>query len=468
MRHNRTICIIGLTALVLLLSAMASAQTVTAGSGGDFSTLSDAITSFRSGGSNAGNPDPNVINLLDASYTETIPTIDVQLTINGRVGRSTVMATEGFYSANAIFVQPPSGQEVIFNDLILLPAYPGHGGNFISSNTGEGTITLTNCIISENYSGAPVSLDGLTAPVGSPTQDMNDDALVCYGTYTNKVINLNNTIITGVNGPSPAPEGIWLNGSGITVNVGPGCVISFIGDRGITANGSNNVNLIGTKEEPIIIYNNNTNDDPGTAGDCGGICKFDSGGTLQMQYVICDSNLNDALTGEGEWDSVTISNCIFSNSTDCGIDFVIGPSGAYTISDCTFFNNAGRQLEAEDPANAISIVNTIFAGAGRTGINLLTGGTINMSHSALVTAGPHALSVATDGEGTINQTDVIGADPDFVSTSFLVGGAVNEDYLDVNSSAYSAAGGGNQPLAGGADYVGPPPAAAQATWMLYQ
>jgi hypothetical protein len=187
-----------------------------------------------------------------------------------------------------------------------------------------------------------------------------------------------------------------------------------------------------------------------------------------MQYVICDSNLSDAVTGDGEWDSVTISNCIFSNSTDCGIDFVIGPSVSFSISDCTFFNNATNQLEAEDPANPITIVNTIFAGAGKTGINLLTGGTINVSDSALVTAGPNALSVATQGGGTISTTDVIGADPDFVSTAFLVGGAVNDDYLDVNSSDYAAAGSGDQPLAGGADYVGPPPVAAQTTWMLYQ
>ncbi len=467
MRQKRRICIVGLTALALLLSAMASAQTVTAGGGGDFDTLSAAITSFRSGGSNAGNADPNVINLLDASYDDTLPTIDVQLTINGRTGRSTVMVTEAMYSANAILVSPPAGQEVVFNDLILIPS-SAHGGNFISSGSGEGTITLNNCILSENYSAAPASLDGLTAPAGSPTQVMMDDALVCYGTYTNKVINLNNTIITAVNGPSANPEGIWLSGSGITLNVGPGCVISFIGDRAISANGSNNVNLIGTKEEPILIYTNNTNDDPGTAGDCGGIAKFDSGGTLEMQYVICDSNLNDAVTGEGEWDSVTISNCIFANNTDCGIDFVIGPSGSFTISDCTFFNNATKQLEAENPTNPITFFNTIFAGAGKTGINLLTAGTINLSRSALVTAGPNALSVATQGEGAINITDVIGADPEFVSTAFLVSGAVNDDFLDVDSSAYSAAAVGNQPLAGGADYVGPPPTAAQGVWMLYQ
>lgn len=467
MRQKRRICIVGLTALLLLFSAMASAQTVTAGSGGDFATLSEAITSFRSGGSNYANPDPNVINLLDASYDETIPTIDVQLTINGRTGRSTVMATEAAYSANAILVLPPAGQEVVFNDLILIPS-GAHSDNFISSSSGEGAITFNNCILSENYSGGPASLDGLTAPAGSPTQDMNDDVIVCSGTYSNKVINLNNTIITGVNGPSPNPEGIWINGSGITLNVGPGCVISFIGNRAITANGSNNVNLIGTKEEPILIYNNNTNDDPGTAGDCGGICKFNSGGTLEMQYVICDSNLNDAVTGNGEWDSVTISHCIFSNNTDCGIDFVIGPSGSYTISDSTFFNNATKQLEAEDPTIPITILNTIFAGAGEIGINLLTAGTIHLGRSALVTAGPHALSAATDGEGTVNLTDVIGADPEFVSTAFLVAGAVNDDFLDVDSSAYSAAGLWDQPLAGGADYVGPPPTAAEAVWMLYQ
>jgi hypothetical protein len=467
MRRNGTICIIGLAVLALFLSVMASAQTVTAGSSGDFGTLADAISSFRSGGSNAGNPDPNVINLLDASYDETLPAVDVQLTINGQVGRSTVLATEMVYSANAMQLLPPDGQEIILNDLILLPS-SGHGGNFINSASGGGTVTFNNCIISQNYSGGPASLDGLTEPPPTPTQDMNDDAIVCYGSYAAKVINLNQTIITAVNGPSPSPEGIWLNGSGITLNVGPGCVISYIGDRGISANGSNSVNLIGTKEEPIIIYKNNTNNDPGAAGDCGGICKFDAGGTLTMEYVICDSNLNDAVTGDGEWDSVAISHCIFSNNSDCGIDFVLGPSGDFVISDCTFFNNGAKQLEAEDPANPITIFNTIFAGAGKVGINLLTAGAINVSRSALVTAGPHALSPAIDGEGTVNLTNVIGADPEFVSTAFLVGGAVNDDFLDVNSSAYSTAGAGNVPLAGGADYVGPPPAAAQGVWILYQ
>ena len=67
------------------------AQTVTAGSGGDFGTLAAAISSFRSGGSNAGNPAPNVINCLDASYDEELPLIDVQLTINGKSPKSTIL-----------------------------------------------------------------------------------------------------------------------------------------------------------------------------------------------------------------------------------------------------------------------------------------------------------------------------------------------------------------------------------------
>lgn len=167
----------------------------------------------------------------------------------------------------------------------------------------------------------------------------------------------------------------------------------------------------------------------------------------------------------------SIQNTIIANNGGPGIlsdDDDVSRPALVSVNNVTLLGNGTAQIQNDSSRQGFTLTNTIIAGAGTTGI-ANDGAACNVSYSALVTEGAHALAATTAGAGTTTMAgNVISADPDFVSLNLLSAGAVNSDFLDVNAVAYQAAGVGFTPLAGGADYVGPPVLGVSPHWSLYE
>lgn len=167
------------------------------------------------------------------------------------------------------------------------------------------------------------------------------------------------------------------------------------------------------------------------------------------------SNISNGATfsaAPGSEPTITISNVTFHNpGGDQGDAFIarnfdhrFGSDQIWEFVDCIFSGNA-----ADD--------DVAFVVRGATDRNIA----INVSNSAIVLEGPHALDAIEEDQGNpvvITETDVINADPIYLSTT-----AGDADFLDVDSQNYGAAGTGGAPLSGGANYAG---GTSVSEWML--
>jgi hypothetical protein len=451
------------------------AQTVTAGSGGTFATLTLAINSFRVGGVNASDPAPNVINCLDASYDEPLPLIDVQLTINGKAPRSTVLmqqSTEG--DANdGLEISLPAATQLDLNNLILLPSVTTPPGDDLIDIQGlDGSIcNFTNCIISANYAGAPASTDGITAPVGTATARCADNGInISKTATTGMTINLSGTIVVDAAGPEGGtPDNILLTAANPkTLNIIDGSIISYATRLNIQTNGGT-LNVTGTHDVPILIIEaQNAGVTDADYGDGLGIWSTNVG-SVNLTYCIIADNVSDGLNIHQGEKTVTMNHVIVANNGRYGINILdidaVGYHSTVTAEDVTVSGNQGVSVvpSPTPPAPGFSADQVVltanllnpssFTGCivanGDNGFSIGATSTANAINSAIVLAGPDALTAKKTGTGTLNETNVITDDPQFIETTNFL----SPSYFDVYNVVYSTAKGGS-PLPGGADYAG--------------
>jgi len=462
-------CILG----GLTLHGSGYGQTVSAGTGGDFATLTLAIESFLPGGSNEANGAPNVINCLDTSYDETFPQITVQLTINGAVGRSTLLGQENIAS-DGFTLDPPAGQEIQLNDLILLPSTtltPFDDLVGIVGATGS-QVTFNRCVVSSNFSGGPLSLDGFTAPTGAPTAQVFDNGIDISDAGSEATVNLNETVVTlaGGDATAPSPDNILLTGSAKNVlNINAGCVISYGQYRNILSHNVDDLFIRGTPAQPVYVL--------GADGVQIGSILTATGRLVIDECIIANGVATAAHADYAAGVDIqtpdrptSITNTLIINNDGPGLLVQGNYSNNLIVKNVTISHNAlGTGIN--DVAQVlilnlgatpnISLSDTIIAG-GKTGIQMGTG-SINVSYSALVTEGTDALTAAVSGTGTVNQTAVISLDPIFLEIVNLG----SSDLYDVHSAAYGGQGSGGSDLAGGADYVGNMAPTRVRSWSLF-
>jgi len=460
-------------AATLVLHGQGFSQTVSAGTGGDFATLTLAIQSFQSGGSNASNPATNVINCLDPSYDELLPLIDVQLTINGAVGRSTIL---GQVNANSdgFELNPPASETIELNDLILLPSTTGTPTDDLISILGgtDSQVTFNRCVVSSNFSGAPLSLDGFTAPTATPDAQVSDNGLNITGGFA--TVNLNETIVTLACGPvtSVTPDNILMTGADKnTLNINAGSVISYGQYRNIQANNVDDLNIVGTKANPVILL--------GPDGVQIGCYLLSTGNLVIDHCIMADSvasvaHVDNAIAIDQQSPDrpTSITNTLIINNNGPGIRLINNYNSTMVVKNVTIAHNANGSSATVDVAQIltdalgasanITIEDTIIAG-GKTGIDI-AGGNINLSYSALVLSGPDALAAAIAGAGTVTQTAVITQNPVFQETSDLA----SSDLFDVHAATYGGKGSGGSDLAGGADYIGDYVVLSSRNWTLFE
>jgi hypothetical protein len=461
------------------------AQTVTVNSEGGamYTSVQSALDAV------SGDPTtPDVVNITGGGPYNEIITIASPVTLKGDSYRP-ILAVR---SNSASLTTPPDGLvinasgEVTLENLVIIPSLtdpPGDNnsdGICIASQTPPGlTLTMTDILICPNNgSNEPVSTDGLTevdltgaTPFGDDGMNLTSAPGVWVVANFTRVISTNNR-----NPGNPDNDGFYIYpthdmAAQNSINFLEGCVASFNGGIGIgwQGDGGATININGTHENPVLIIGNKT------ANSAHGGCTLFNGTATVNYCIIADNDqagfatlTAGAALGTG---LNSIQNTIIANNGGPGIlsaDNDLSRPALVSVHNVTLFGNGTHQILNTSTRQGFSLTNTIVAGAGTTGITN-DGAACSVAYSALVTGGAHALTATTGGTGTTTVAgSVINVDPEFVSLNLMSAGALNSDFLDVNAVAYQSAGVGGAPLAGGADYVGPPPLGVSAHWSLYE
>ena len=179
--------------LILVCAVSFAANPVTvAASGGDFTSVAAAISSFASGGANASETPPFIVNIDPAGgpYTEQIDLDDANVGTGDVQGNLVVQSSvAGTYAQIILLVAPTSGADdglmvhqdsidVTFRDLLLCPSIAGTANEFTdeivkldenTANTDWNTITFDHCILTEiDAAGAPLVTSRADAYTAGP------------------------------------------------------------------------------------------------------------------------------------------------------------------------------------------------------------------------------------------------------------------------------------------------------------
>ena len=469
-----------LTALALVASgsmAFAANPVTVASSGGDFTTIQAAIASFASGGTNAGETPPFVINVdpADNPYDEAIDLDDANAGSGDIQGDLVIQSsTPGTRVELALQLAPTGGANdgimihqdtasVSFTDILFYPSLTNPFSDEmikIDKNTDDPTnVTheFTNCIVTEildDGSGNPLITTKLDAAqpapatVGSGRSGFayavqkwgdNDEAIsltmtnsAVYGnlpnasfrlasTNTTDVVTLDNTIVGG--------------GGSHLVRQGSG---NDAGSLVITGTDQTE----GPANAAVLAY-------PGADDHC----LWFSGSEPGQTAVIDSAIFYDVAGGDSRGISgsasvdLTVSDAIIHTP---GPNVVDGPENASTYDRVTFHttddNNAFFLVAG---AGSITVRDSIFSGVGTKLSGTTPTGGFDVDFSSFVASGPDAITAQDDGSITITYgSNIITADPQYVSKSLT-----SADLFDVDDATYGGAGTASSDLAGGADYV---------------
>ncbi len=216
-------------------------------------------------------------------------------------------------------------------------------------------------------------------------------------------------------------------------------------------------------EVPFIITG--TNENPGFVMRKNNVgIIFFTAGDLDVDHMVAVENANVGIRVDA--DTVVdfdITDSLFANNGFQGIylPFTSTTPKTWSISNTTFYNNGYANLNTNATTVAdltVNVTDCIFAGPVSPGIWNEGAAVINVDNSALVTEGPDALPVAT--QGPVNVTDQINSDPAFVSKA--VDPLVATSF-DVTATAYATASSTGGPLNG----WGEGPASNVQDWNLY-
>jgi hypothetical protein len=489
---------LSLLAVSLLVTAGATAKTVSVP--GDFATVSAAVADVLGEATT-----PDIINITTAGpFTEAAGLAlvansaeDTDLTIRG-VGVKPVILlgpTAGQPSATldgrgvAISIADYNGAgdetdfAVSLNNLTLLPVAGTPPGRAIYSNdnaTGLSpnarmTINISNVLITANDgSNGPIS-DGFTAVTPVSGNAFTDDGLFFAGLMTE--VNLDHVVSThGAFGGSP--DGlVWVPDDNPTpLNIGPGCVFSFNDRIGIQiASDGSVVNVEGTPDEPVIIMGNGSPFGGGNQGNAGLSVFSDDNSQVSSQYsfenlwILNNTESGIVVAFVDDADSApgaTFNHCIIAGNgvaaNGTGINIADDFNVPWTFDECTVIDNLGAIAIVDQPVQgataALTFSNSVLGGTDDTptgGANdeqidlVATDAVLNISDSALITAGPFAVAgtgvLNTGVTATVNISNTIGDDPAFFQVANLQGrnfwAPTATAYLTANSSGTYLNGG---------------------------
>jgi len=465
--------------VLFIIPVIIVAQIVTVAKIGSptYSTVQAAIDSFDP------DPDagvPNVIQITDSSVYDEMITVDVPVTIEGTGASRPVLAVKinsGGDANDGLLITIPTGtfNGVTLRNLIIIPSTTTPPTDDAVRSAGQNlNILLDNVLITPNNgSDAPVTIDGLTEVSLVGCTVFGDDGAFLGGGAApagdGTLVTMVNTVISH-NNNAAGNDGLVASG-GITGTGGfiiqDGCVFSFNGRLGIQSGSSLQINAptkrvivlgnkgfagiwfagVGSAVSPVRTLDGVDVLNNGTSTISGWGIEQQNGGSVPFSLtnsIIAGNTSRGLLIGEVGTDGlITVENVTIANNGTSAIETNAAHTGLLSFTDCVIAGNG-----TADPLNSILHNGT---------------GAMSISYSAIVTAGPFALTgTGTSGTGTINQSNVINNDPLFIQTvNFQV-----PEFYDVTAVAYAGAGSGGSDLGGGADYA--PPTAVHYSWSLYE
>jgi hypothetical protein len=327
-------------------------------------------------------------------------------------------------------------------------------------------MTFDNIVVAPNNgSNAPVTLTGLSeVPLDAPVVRIGDDGMFLgAGTAiagSGVVITMTNCVVTHCQNAS-TNDGLVLSsgGAGTFCTIQDGCVFSYCARLGIQAARDFVINapakrclILGNKGFAGLWFSATSP----TIRECKGVNVLNNGSTVASGWGIEQQS--------GGTVPILIQDAIIAGNTAHGVSVgSVSVTGAVNLNRVTICNN-GASAILTDAALAVpvTVANSIIADTAGVG-QIVHNGTVAMDiqNSALVLNGSFSLlAPGYSGTGTVNQTAVINADPQFVETANFS----SASFYDVQNTAFATAGAGSTPLGGGGDYVG---GAGVADWTVY-
>jgi len=491
-----------LIAAVCALSSLGYSQTVTVDGTSapptNYPTITAALLSFDSGtsGPNAGNLAPNVINVTTfGPHDVRIPVLGTGAVTLIGAAVQVVDGTEGF-SIIGVGIKPlilvqnnevstgdgiviQNGATNTFENLIMAPSPTGAAVGddliyLIGTNSRLDVIdSVITCLPAASATYTSIGdipaglLDGSAVADATVIRTGDNGVFVGAAGNTNVVLNFNNSVIAQQGGGG-TPDGFVLS-AGAVATIGAGSVVSATTRLGVQVSSiTASLTVAGTLQDPVLFLNHNNV----TNGDA--LRPFGANGPIfSVDHAIFNNNTVgiNVFTGASlDLATFSVTNSVFSNNLT---GFIVGDDGTGTtpinISDNTFHaNGVGLLINAPVTPRVVSITDCIFSGAG-TGINANDTVTVTLNNSALVGAGPDALTTAIVGGALLTQTPAaITADPAYALSAYTFGVSRDtpDNYLQVTALAYLGAGSSSIDLTGGGTSNITAPLGA-ANWSLY-
>ncbi|MBI1388873.1 MAG: hypothetical protein GC154_10545 [bacterium] len=457
-------------------------MTVNSGGGADATTINGALDMIRA----APEVDNEVLITGGGPYEEVI-IIDVPVAIRGAdsENRPTIIIVQNDTVAGRELdgIVNSAGVDITLENLIFIPslsAWPTDDGfDFMPlTDADDFSITVKNCLVTANDgTDKPVTLDGLTYEENkmlSGAVSIQDDGfqiLSVFGGRPNGKIHatLDGLVVShiafdGVPDSSSGQDCFILGGDNLTVTM-KNTVASY-GERfGFQLLQNVTVNMEGTPDAPIIAKG---------MGSSGVLCFS---GFHDWNYVQCLENPLGVRIDLDTNQAHSINHLLVTGASDLGLGYFYAPAEGlvrdFSVKNATFYNCAealALRLGAGVAGDALqlSVSDIVVAGEGgddtffvpAVGVDETPAASVTISNSAVVTDGPNAV-LPGDFLDVLTMTDIINADPMFVSTD-----PTSSDFLKVSSDAYASAGTDGSMLAG---YYGmdDSPTSSVNLWALY-
>ena len=490
--------IVLLFAILLLAGGAYAANPVTVDNlgTGDFTDIDSAIASWCTGGTNAGEVAPFVINVINGPYTETL-NIDAAV-----VGVGDIVGDLVIQAASPVIIQiAPAGvngftfhqdsASLTVNNFILCPDL---GSAYIMSslftmneltpaNPTQNSVSFYDCVFTESLSGtgAPMVTDKATALA-------NKDALP--GARSAKMSGTAGKMIKK-NGQNPGSQSLMAENCvfyGVPqivaeTNLKSAADQVIFSDCLVVLGGGPAFRCLGNMPGSYSFFGSDVTAGPlscmaiiNTPCDAAKISTVANSKNIRFETGAAAVNTADGVLIENELDlgaadnvnvggfnvngnqgNTSISNVIVDTYGPC---IQTQPNAVYTIDNATLnsTNVSCIALTALD-VGSLAVTDTIFSNALMAITGALPSGGMTVDYCAFVENGTDAIAARDDGINVPTYgVNLINADPLYVSKD-----ATSADAFDVNAAAYSAAGTTGSDLAGGADYVG----SDVAEWSLY-
>ncbi len=467
-------------ALMLLTVAAFGLNPVTVDDGGtgDFTTIQAAINSWCTGGANAGETAPFVINILAGSgpYDEAICLDDADTTLRGDIvgdlviqssdGSLVQLAAQTGYSNDGLCILQTI-HDVTISDLIIYPSLTNPLADEIVrldenvTNTVFNTITFDNCIITEiDTAGNPLvttMAQAATAAVPSTVGSTRTDSYPYNFMWW---------------GDAGEAQNVAFNNCAIFCNPYSYMVrLAAAGQAGETltmtnciARGGGYCNIRGSIDYASTMTFTGTDQTEGwqncmynTDPISGHGYYMSSGATgahAQIEKSIIRTT-DRGISGSGSCD-MDIADCIVEYTS---VGVVDGPANASTWTNCTFDGgDAGTVYFGVTGAGSITVRDCVFTNnvGGITG-TMPTGG-VDIDYCALVKGSPDGNVGDPINDWAITGVTIgancIDANPLYLGYDSELAAAFDIDNGSAAPAGYQGAGTGASNLAGGADYVG--------------